>query len=119
MKLPWATRGPLSYRLPLCVFKMVRSEKAQKLLEQQRTATFIVPLALNKPMVKDYLQKLYGLHVEHVSTVIVMGKKKRGIHVLSRGIRQHTEKLPDYKKAMVRLSPKDLVGFKDNFGEIE
>ena len=57
---------------------------------------FRVPPRMTKPEIKDYLEKIYGLDVKKVNTMIYEGKEKR-----RNGIKYRR---PDYKKAIVKLN---------------
>ena len=55
MRIPWALVGPKSKTLPLCVFAMLKTPKSELLLAQN-SVVFRVPLYLNKPMIRSYLE---------------------------------------------------------------
>ncbi len=64
---------------------------------QDRKYTFEVALTANKIEIKQAVEKIFpGTIVESVTTMRVLGKKKRmGVHVGKR---------PDWKKAIVKLT---------------
>jgi large subunit ribosomal protein L23 len=58
--------------------------------------TFIVDVHANKTMVKEAIENVFGVKVDEVKVMNIMGKNKRvGVHVGKR---------PDYKKAIVKLT---------------
>ena len=63
---------------------------------QDRKYTFEVALEANKIEIKQAVEKIFGVEVERVTTMRVLGKYKRmGVH---------TGKRPDWKKAIVKLT---------------
>ncbi len=85
----------LMVRVPLLnhVFLLVKSGRT--LLPNQ--ALFHVPKHYAKPQIKHYLERLYGLSVDRVDTVIAQGKRKS---IRTRRM-LHQYKEPNYKKAYV------------------
>eukprot|EP00808_Paulinella_micropora_P031812 g55893.t1 len=82
-------------QLPNYVFKMVRlTGEANK-----GKVGFKVPLTMNKFMIKNYLEELYGVKVKSVHTAIYLGKTKH----LQWGRVRWSKKMPDYKKAIVDI----------------
>jgi large subunit ribosomal protein L23 len=65
--------------------------------QQQATYTFIVAIHANKAEVRQAIEKIYNVKVEHVRTVRVKGKLKRMKNMLLEGRRK------DWKKAYVTL----------------
>ena len=64
---------------------------------QDRKYTFEVALEANKIEIKQAVEKIFGVEVERVTTMRVLGKYKwMGVH---------TGKRPDWKKAIVKLTP--------------
>lgn len=62
-----------------------------------RKYTFIVDIHANKSQIKRAVEEVFGVKVQEVNTARIMGKVKRvGVHVGKR---------PDYKKAVVTLTP--------------
>ena len=58
--------------------------------------TFIVDVHANKTMVKKAVEEVFGVKVEEVKVINVLGKNKRvGVHFGKRS---------DYKKAIVKLT---------------
>jgi len=59
------------------IIRPVMSEKALRLLEELNTLTFIVRRDANKHEIKRAVEKLYGVEVEKVNTLITpQGEKK-------------------------------------------
>lgn len=59
--------------------------------------TFVVDIHANKSMVKKAVEDVFGVKVQEVKTARYIGKNKRvGVHLGKR---------PDYKKAIVKLTP--------------
>lgn len=62
-----------------------------------RKYTFAVDIHANKIEIKDAVEKIFGVKVENVCTIKMLGKDKRvGVHMGKR---------PDWKKAIVTLTP--------------
>ncbi|WP_163328410.1 50S ribosomal protein L23 [Desulfurobacterium thermolithotrophum] len=59
--------------------------------------TFEVAMDATKPEIKEAVEKVFGVKVEKVNTMIVKGKRK--------GIRFLRGKKKDWKKAVVTLKP--------------
>lgn len=76
--------------------KPVITEKSMSAMAD-RKYTFIVDIHANKSQIKKAVEEIFDVKVQEVNTVKVMGKVKRvGVHVGKR---------PDYKKAVVTLTP--------------
>jgi large subunit ribosomal protein L23 len=58
--------------------------------------TFIVDVHSNKTMVKKAVEEVFGVKVDEVKVMNIMGKNKR--------VGVHFGKRPDYKKAVVKLT---------------
>jgi large subunit ribosomal protein L23 len=54
---------------------VLRTEKALKLATREHTIPFIVDLRASKPEIKEEIERLYGVKVETVRTLIRDGKK--------------------------------------------
>lgn len=75
--------------------KPVITEKSMASMSDKKY-TFIVDVHANKTMVKKAVEEVFGVKVEDVKVMNIMGKTKRvGVHVGKR---------PDYKKAIVKLT---------------
>lgn len=62
-----------------------------------RKYTFIVDMHANKIEIKHAVEKAFGVKVDNVCTLKMLGKEKRvGVHIGRR---------PDWKKAIVTLTP--------------
>ncbi len=77
------------------------TEKLDGLRETQRTYAFEVADKANKHEVRAAVEKLFGVHVEDVRTLVMRGKNKRV------GLRQG--KQSNWKKALVRLREGDKI----------
>ncbi len=86
------------------------TEKATMLTEKLNRYTFRVSPDANKYQIKDLVEKLYGVHVVKVNTMIVRGKNK------SRYTRTGIIKgsTSDYKKAIVSLADGETIDFYSN-----
>ncbi|KPU42631.1 50S ribosomal protein L23 [Oxobacter pfennigii] len=63
----------------------------------ERKYTFAVDIHADKTEIKDAVEKVFGVKVENVCTIKMLGKKKRvGVHLGKRA---------DWKKAIVTLTP--------------
>ncbi|ERI95363.1 ribosomal protein L23 [Clostridiales bacterium oral taxon 876 str. F0540] len=58
--------------------------------------TFIVDVHANKTMVKKAVEDVFGVKVDEVKIMNILGKNKR--------VGVHFGKRPDYKKAIVKLT---------------
>jgi large subunit ribosomal protein L23 len=79
-------------------------------LNEKGTYGFIVDAAANKVEIKNAVEKMYGVNVQRVSTMNVMGKFKT----------RHTKagvlsgRKPNYKKALVKLAAGEVIDFYSN-----
>jgi large subunit ribosomal protein L23 len=85
------------------------TEKVSSLNEKGKYG-FIVDLAANKVEVKNAVEKMYGVTVERVNTMSVMGKLK----VRSTKAGMLKGRKPNYKKAIVTLKQGDVIDFYGN-----
>lgn len=75
--------------------KPVITEKSMAEMADKKY-TFIVDVDANKPQIKKAVEEVFGVKVEEVRTINVLGKTKRvGVHVGKRA---------DFKKAIVKLT---------------
>lgn len=75
--------------------KPVITEKSMASMADKKY-TFIVDVNANKCMVKKAVEEVFGVKVEDVKTINVLGKVKRvGVHIGKRA---------DFKKAVVTLT---------------
>jgi large subunit ribosomal protein L23 len=85
------------------------TEKISALNEKGRYG-FIVDSRANKVEIKNAVEKQYGVNVERVNTITVMGKVK------TRNTRAGvlTGRKPSYKKAIVKLAEGEVIDFYSN-----
>ena len=63
--------------MPEIVIRPITTEKAIMLIEKQNTLTFIVRRDATKPQIKEAIEKLFGVKVVRVNTLITpQGEKK-------------------------------------------
>ncbi len=86
------------------------TEKATRLAEQLNRYTFRVSPEANKYQIKDLVEKLYGVHVVKVNTMIVRGKNKSR-YTRSGIIKGSTS---DYKKAIISVADGETIDFYSN-----
>ena len=86
------------------------TEKATKLTEKLHRYTFRVPLDANKFQIKHLVEKLYGVKVQDVNTIVVRAKNKSRWTKsgLLRG------KKSGYKKAIITLAEGQNIDFYSN-----
>ncbi len=85
------------------------TEKSAKLMQEQKY-TFIVNKKSNKIEIKKAVEKLYGVSVEKVTTLIQRGKKVRRSTKRKMVKGQRTS----YKKAIILLKKGELIDFTKN-----
>jgi len=90
--------------------KPIVTEKATKLSEKLNRYTFRVSPDANKFQIKDLVEKLYGVNVVEVNTMVVRGKNKSRWTKsgLLRG------KTASYKKALITLKEGQTIDFYSN-----
>lgn len=77
------------------ILKPVISENSMQQMADKKY-TFIVEKSANKVAIKKAIEEIFGVTVEKVNTMVVLGKTKRmGVH---------EGKRKDYKKAVVKLA---------------
>jgi large subunit ribosomal protein L23 len=83
------------------------TEKGLGVKETQHTVVFEVSREATKTQIKEAVQRIFKVKVDHVRTAIFHGKfRRRG---RAEGFR------PDWKKAYVRLAPGEkMIEFADN-----
>lgn len=64
---------------------------------QDKKYTFEVAKNANKIEIKKAIEEIFDVRVEKVTTMVVLGKVKT--------MGKHSGKRPDYKKAIVKLTP--------------
>ncbi len=85
------------------------TEKISSLNEKGKYG-FIVEITANKVEIKNAVEKMYGVNVEKVNTLSVMGKLK----VRSTKAGMLTGRKPNYKKAIVTLAEGEVIDFYGN-----
>ncbi|MCX6166603.1 MAG: 50S ribosomal protein L23 [Sphingobacteriales bacterium] len=90
--------------------KPILTEKATGLTEKLNRYAFQVDPKANKLQIKDAIQKMYGVTIEAVNTLVVSGKVK------SRGTKAGvvSGRTPKYKKAIVTLKEGEVIDFYRN-----
>ncbi len=83
------------------VVRPIITEKSTLVKENANQYVFEVQRGANKIQIKKAVEKLFKVKVLSVSVVKLEGKKKR--------VGRFTGKQPDWKKAYVKLSPKDKI----------
>ena len=77
------------------IIKPVITEKSMGLISD-RKYTFVVDRDANKVEIKKAIEKIFGVKVEKVNTMNVLGKMKR--------MGRYEGRRPSYKKAIVKLT---------------
>ena len=85
------------------------TEKISSLNEKGKYG-FIVEQKANKVEIKNAVEKMYGVNVERVNTLSVMGKKK--VRFTKAGTLAGRK--PNYKKAIVTLAEGEVIDFYSN-----
>lgn len=89
--------------------KPLVTEKVSALNEKGKYG-FIVDTDANKVEIKNAVEKQYGVNVERVNTMVVMGKKKT--RYTKAGVLSGRK--PTYKKAIVTLAAGEVIDFYSN-----
>jgi large subunit ribosomal protein L23 len=79
------------------VIQPLMTEKVTKQREQNKYA-FLVHKKANKTLIKDALEKIYNVHIEHVRVANIKPKARRVRFM-------YQTHIPGYKKAIVKLFP--------------
>ena len=85
------------------------TEKVSALNEKGKYG-FVVELTANKIEIKNAVEKMYGVNVESVNTISVLGKKKSRFTKAG----TLTGRKPNYKKAIVTLAEGEVIDFYSN-----
>ena len=85
------------------IIRPVITEKATLQKERENKVTFVVAKDANKAEIKEAVEKLFNVKVLKVNVMNVRGKRRR--------FRWIDGKRPDWKKAIVTLSPADRIEF--------
>ena len=89
--------------------KPLVTEKVSALNEKGKYG-FIVDADANKVEIRKAVEKQYGVNVERVNTMLVMGKKKT--RYTKAGVLAGRK--PSYKKAIVTLAAGEVIDFYSN-----
>lgn len=92
------------------ILEPVVTEKANRLTEQLSSYTFRVSPEANKYQIKDAVEKLYGVKVKDVNTMVVRGKNKKR-YTKTAIVRGRTA---SWKKAIVTLADGGSIDFYSN-----
>ncbi len=85
------------------------TEKISALNEKGKYG-FIVDVSANKVEIKNAVEKMYGVNVERVNTISLMGKLK----VRSTKAGMLSGRKPNLKKAIVTLAAGEVIDFYGN-----
>ncbi len=90
--------------------KPILTEKASDLTEKLNRYSFKVDHRANKLEIKSAIEKMYGVNIKAVNTMVVFGKAK------SRNTKAGvvTGNSPKYKKAIVTLNDGETIDFYSN-----
>ena len=90
--------------------KPILTEKASALTEKSNRFTFKVDHKANKLQIKQVIEKMYGVNVLAINTMVVDGKVK------SRNTKGGlvTGRSPKYKKAIVTLKDGETIDYYAN-----
>lgn len=90
--------------------KPILTEKASALTEKLNRFSFKVDHKANKLEIKQAIEKMYGVNVQAINTIVVYGKLK------SRNTKAGvvTGRTPKYKKAIVTLNDGETIDFYSN-----
>ena len=83
------------------VLRPIITEKSSQMKEGANQYVFQVQRNANKIEIKNAVEKLFKVKVLSVQISNIEGKKKR--------LGRFSGKTPDWKKAVVKLSPKDKI----------
>ncbi len=79
----------------------ILTEKSTKILERANAYVFVVDINATKQDVKNAVERVFGVKVDKVNTIVSKGKTK--------GFRGRYGKRSDIKKAIVRLNAGDKI----------
>ncbi|MHA4893180.1 50S ribosomal protein L23 [Pedobacter sp. PWIIR3] len=90
--------------------KPILTEKASVLTEKSNRFTFRVDTKANKLQIKSAIEKMYGVNILAINTLVVAGKVK------SRNTKGGlvTGRSPKYKKAVVTLKAGETIDYYAN-----
>ena len=90
--------------------KPLITEKMSLLSESKGQYGFVADLSATKPEIKAEIEKMYGVEVAKIRTLIVAGKRKT--RFTKSGV--STGKTSNYKKAIVSLKEGQSIDFYEN-----
>jgi large subunit ribosomal protein L23 len=79
----------------------VMTEKSTKILNDSNAYVFVVEKNANKPGIKRAVERIFGVKVKSVNTIVVKGKRKV--------FRGRLGRRSDFKKAIVKLNDGDRI----------
>ena len=91
------------------LIKPLVTEKISALNEKGKYG-FVAKDSANKVEIKQAVEKMYGVNVEHVNTINVLGKFKS--RFTKAGVLSGRK--PSYKKAIVTLASGEVIDFYSN-----
>lgn len=87
--------------------KPLITEKASALSEKSGKYTFLVEKKANKVEIKKAVEKMYGVNVEEVNTLIIASKPKNR----NTKTRVISGRKSSYKKAIVKVAQGETIDF--------
>jgi len=93
------------------LIKPIITEKAEQLSEKLNQYSFVVARKANKVEIKKAIEKMYGVSVSSVNTMVMPSKAKN--RSTRTGVLKGT--ISAYKKALITLDPGENIDF---FGDI-
>jgi large subunit ribosomal protein L23 len=87
--------------------KPLITEKASALSEKAGKYTFLVSKKANKVEIKKAVEKMYGVNVEEVNTLIIASKPKNR----NTKTRIISGRKSSYKKAIVKVAQGEVIDF--------
>jgi large subunit ribosomal protein L23 len=85
------------------ILRPIVTEKSSLMKEEGNQYVFEVARVANKIEIADAVEKLFKVKVLSVKVMNMEGKKRR--------LGRFSGKRPDWRKAIVKLSPKDKISF--------
>jgi len=82
---------------------LVLTEKGERLKEKENKLLFKVDRRANKIQIKEAVEKIFGVNVLQVNTLIIRGHTRR--------IGRVQAKRPNWKKAVVTLKEGEMIQF--------
>ena len=93
------------------LIKPIISEKSENLSENSGKYSFVVDKAANKIEIKTAIEKMYGVNVESVNTMVMPGKDR--VRYTKRGVQRG--RVSSFKKAIITVSDGEQI---DLYGDI-